>query len=197
MRWLLSVSAETTITRHQHLVSSRGTASYNLTPHLGNKGDHLLIGPCPVLTMKAPRVGWADLRAPKHAVRVQQDRMTGAGISPLFRQPVLLSSQRALRLAESRVRERRRESGRGLLLPSARYVMSSSHSRHAARVLTRRDRQFMGERGGDARLVCRTTAAGFMQPPVGAEPRKGCRSRLCDSTYVLETADFTLGQHRA
>jgi hypothetical protein len=96
--------------------------------------------------MKAPRVGWADLRARKHAVRVQQDRMTGAGISPLFRQPDLLSSQRALHLAESCVRERRRESGRWPL-PSARYVMSSSHSRHADRVLTRRYRQFIGGKG--------------------------------------------------
>lgn len=146
MQWLLSVSAETTITRHQHLVSSRRTANYNLSPHLGNEGDYVLIGPCPVSIMKALRLGWADIRVPKHAVRVQQDRMTGAGISPLFKQPGLLSSQRALRLAESRVRERRRESRRGLL-PSARYVMSSSHSRHADRVLTRRDRQFMGGRG--------------------------------------------------
>ncbi|KAH6650370.1 hypothetical protein F5144DRAFT_543430 [Chaetomium tenue] len=47
MQWLSSVSAETVITRHQHLISSQGTAGYNLTPHLGNEGDHLLIGPCP------------------------------------------------------------------------------------------------------------------------------------------------------
>ena len=49
----------------------------------------LIDRPMPGMAPKTPRVGWADLRAPKHAVRVQQDRMTGAAISPLFRQPGL------------------------------------------------------------------------------------------------------------